>query len=259
MRTRSLICYATIFVCLAAVALVARRPACSAAEPNERVRAKMKRARKAAAQRQRRIIYNDDGCNVEMYDTPEKFLSLRLRQVVNTQVDSVFHCTGVTGLFLTHFPKVGELVGEFVSPDSMAHAIVERDSMRALAAQGKDPLAIATDYLHENRVEVFWSLRMNDIHDSMPGCEWLMPRFKREHPEYLLGKPDQIRLPMSDPRYWWSAFNYERPEVREYVYRMIEDVCARYDVDGVELDWFRSPLLFPETLDLRDATARHTQ
>jgi len=41
----------------------------------------MKKARKQAAQRSRRVIYNDDGDDVRPYKTPEELLSLRVKQV----------------------------------------------------------------------------------------------------------------------------------------------------------------------------------
>ena len=38
--------------------------------------------------------------------------------------------------------------------------------------------------------------------------------------------------------------DYGRPEVREKVYRILADVAGRYDVDGIEMDFFRHPVLF---------------
>ena len=38
--------------------------------------------------------------------------------------------------------------------------------------------------------------------------------------------------------------NYGRREVRQFVFRFIRDVCERYDIDGVQLDFLRNPILF---------------
>ena len=38
------------------------------------------------------------------------------------------------------------------------------------------------------------------------------------------------------------------PEVREKVFRIFRDVCMRYDVDGIEMDFFRHPLYFREMM-----------
>ena len=191
-----------------------------------------------------------------MYETPKKFLALRLRQIADTQVDTVFYCTGATGLFLTHFPQVGELVGDSVAP--RAHGITIRDSMAALQNDGYDPLNVAADYCHQHGIEIFWSLRMNDVHDAF--TDWLLPRYKREHPDWCLGTAvAKQEFPQSDPRWWWSALNYGVPEVRDLVFRMFEDVCGRYDVDGIELDFFRAPMFFKPTLLLNPVDRGHVE
>ena len=220
----------------------------------------MDKALREARRRRRRVIYNDDGCYVGRHDTPERFTDHRLRQTVGTQVDTVFYCTGVTGLFLTHFPApgAGELVGEFVTEASHQHARLITSSVRALQASGHDPLALAVEFCHRHDQEIFWSLRMNDIHDAMAECDWLLPRYKREHPDWCLGRREyQDNYGRHSPRWWWTALNYEVSEVRDLVFRCFADVCSRYDVDGIEIDWFRSPMFFPPTLDLEDVTPEH--
>jgi hypothetical protein len=42
----------------------------------------------------------------------------------------------------------------------------------------------------ENGIEIFWSMRMNDIHDQMHRAEKphpFFPKLKEDHPEYLVG------------------------------------------------------------------------
>ena len=220
-----------------------------------RTQPQIEEARKEAAARRRRIIYNDDGCHVRMYDTPDNFLSLRLRQIADTQVDSVFYCTGVTGMFFTHFPQVGELIGD--NDASLNPGKIKcRDSMAALKKAGHDPLAMAVDFCHEESTEVFWSLRMNDIHDSYG--EHLVIREKYEHPDWCLGtRANKGKFSESDPAWWWSALNYEVPQVRDMIFRFCEDVCGRYAVDGIELDFFRAPLFFKPSTELEPVTPRH--
>ena len=216
----------------------------------------MKQARKEAARRPRRIVYNDDGGYTPLYETPEEFLALRFNQTVNTQIDTVFYCTGVTGVF-THLAQVGEVFGEFVSDEtSPEHLIARRDSISKLREAGYDSLELAVNFCRENNREIFFTLRMNDIHDSFMDCH--LSRWKREHPEYLLGKSgDYSRYVNTNLRAWWSFLDYEIPEVREYVFRILEDVCQRYDIDGLELDWFRHPLFFGPTMDLQPVEPKH--
>jgi hypothetical protein len=68
--------------------LIAAEPSVSAEDTSETTAA-MRQARKKAAQRRRRIMYNDDGCHTRPYSTPEEFLSLRLNQLIGTQVDTI--------------------------------------------------------------------------------------------------------------------------------------------------------------------------
>jgi uncharacterized lipoprotein YddW (UPF0748 family) len=81
---------------------------------------------------------------------------------------------------------------------------------------------------------------MNDIHDI-----WnpkLVPQWKKDHPKCLMGKKGEK---------WWIAVNYEHPGVRDQAFLLIQEVCEQYDVDGIELDFFRAPLFFkPQTKGL---------
>jgi Glycosyl hydrolase-like 10 len=216
----------------------------------------LQEARKKAAWRQRRIMYNDDGCHVRPYTTPEELVALRLKQIVGTQVDTISYCTGGGGLFWGHQPKVGELVGEFVTENDGQYVKDMCSSLQALKELGTDPLAVAVEFGHANGMEVFWSYRMNNIEDSF--APWSHPRWKREHPEYLLGKPeDYAKYPMTDPRKWWAGLNFAVPEVRGHVLAIFEDVFTRYDIDGVDMDWFRHPRFFPETTEERAVTPEH--
>lgn len=59
--------------------------------------------------RKRRIIYNDDGDAVFLrkHATPQAFLAARIEPALDTQVDSIFFCTGVTTL-CRHDTQVGQ-------------------------------------------------------------------------------------------------------------------------------------------------------
>lgn len=215
-----------------------------------------KRERKAAAWRKRRIMYNDDGCDVRPFTTPEQFLALRLRQLEGTQVDTICYCTGGGGLFWGHIPRVGEALGEFVSGSDEQYVQDLSAGLHALEKQGTDPLALAVQFGHGHGMEVFWSCRMNNIEDSF--APWGRSRWKREHPEFLLGVPeDYDKYEMTDPRKWWAALDFAVPEVREYLLRIFEDVSTRYDIDGIDMDWFRHPRFFRETNDDQPVTPEH--
>ena len=68
---------------------------------------------------------------------------------------------------------------------------------------------------------------MNDAH----GNDFLRTKFWEEHPAY------QIR---------GGALNFGYDEVRNYVYRLIEEAVRRYYCDGIELDFQHFPTHFTD-------------
>lgn len=235
-------------------------PAASTLLAGQKEPAALAAAREKAKHRRRRLIYNNDGDDIFSAGstTPDAFLSKRLKHILGTQVDSVFYCMGETTLF-NHLAQVGETYGEFCR-DGTPGATV-RDNIRALKATGADTLSLAVNFCHKNNLEIFSSHRINDIHDSVADWDYLLSRWKRENPKYLLGTPairDQIR-DTNSPKFWWSALDFEHPEVRDYLCRIQEDVCTRYDIDGMEIDYFRSPMFFKPNLDYQPATSAQVE
>jgi hypothetical protein len=241
---------------LAAMEQSAFGAAVDAAEP-----AALAALRKKAQQRRRRLIHNNDGGEIGEpgADTPKGFLAKRSLPLVGTQVDSIFYCTGATVMF-SHFAKVGEMYGEFCPHDNSFGGLYGKN-LAALKAAGRDPLVMTIEFCRHNKLEVFFTHRINDIHDSMDWCSFELSRWKREHPQYLLGRiADRDKSGgMNSPKYWWSALDFEKPEVLDYLCRIQEDVCDRYDVDGVEIDYFRSPMFFRPNLEYQPATAAQVE
>lgn len=199
--------------------------------------------RKSAADRPRRILFNNDGGEPVMeMRTPTKqaFLDCRTSQLAGTQVDSIFYCSRTSGFgVFTHFTKVGQVF-------TCTEGRYSGNQMAALLKAGLDPLAMQVEFGHANKMEVFWSMRMNDTHDGSK-AEYGPILFKdnvlkNAHPEWLIGT--QARPPKHGA---WSAVDYARPEIRDLAYRYLEEVCRNYDVDGVELDFFRHPVFFKST------------
>ncbi len=227
------------FSCVAAAVLAALfvgpMQAQSASDPAPKPSKDMKAARKAAAHRTRRIIVNNDGNDArglkegEQKDV-EAFLARRTSPLAGSQVDTIYYCSGVFN-FYTQKSDETELRG---------HGDQRKlDWAWELTKLGTDSLTVITDFGHKHNMEVFWSMRMNDTHDSADGA--LLSQWKLSHPELLMGKKED-RFRHGGGR--WSAVNYGLPEVREKVFRILRDVCTRYDVDGIELDFFRHPVYF---------------
>jgi len=231
-----------VILCWPSVSLSQERPKGPMSETE------MREARKKAAHRRRRVIMNNDGndCRNPKPDepkTPENFLSKRTSPLLGSHVDAIFYCTGVFNSY-TQKSDETELRGH---GDQFAV-----DWAWELGKQGRDALAIMVDFGHQNGIEVFWSMRMNDTHDSADGallCQW-----KKDHPGCLMGKKGD-KFAAGGGR--WSAVNYGLPEVRDKVFRILQDVCARYDVDGIEMDFFRHPVYFKPQMLGEPVTQEH--
>lgn len=232
----------------------------------------MQRARREAAHRQRRVIFNNDGNEAvyfpaAMKPTAENVLALRVSPLADSHVDAIFYCTNRGfGMFL-HRTKVGEVLTR-ETREKQGYYADKRNIIGDLLEQGTDPLQIMVDFARRHGKEVFWSMRMNDIHDA--GNSSMLPRFKKEHPELLFGTPRNPPPFRGYSSAWgsevgpawggYSGVDYAEEAVREFALAGITEVCNRYDLDGVELDFFRSPVLFkshawgkPVTEEERDA------
>lgn len=201
---------------------------------------KMSSARQArfkAAHKVRRVIVNNDGDDSRWEDpfddvniiTPELFLSKRTLGLAEAPVDTVFYCDGRT-VDLNHRSK-------YVGPTRIFNAGYVFDAFKEL---GTDSLELTVDYLHQHGKEVFWSIRMNDCHDSTRSS-WL-GEFKKSHPELLVGRVGKSRIKY--PAKKIACLDYTLPQVRDLIFNIFEEVIVNYDVDGVEMDFFRHPAFF---------------
>ena len=101
-------------------------------------------------------------------------------------------------------------------------------AMFALYQQGVDYPRKMIDAARRNRQKAWISVRMNDDHNpglpDHPGHSTLW----KSHPEWRLD----------------YGMDYEQPAVREHFMSLIREVCSRYDLDGLELDFLRFWLYF---------------
>lgn len=201
----------------------------------------LKQARQKAADRPRRIIYNDDGGAVTKNLTNPTVQGVieagKVQHLVGSQVDSLFYCSKSSGFgIFTHFTKIGDV---FTSKED----IFKLSGMAELVKANIDPLKVMVDFSKQNKIEIFWSMRMNDTHDGSrtdyAPVVFKANRLKNAHPEFLLSTAD--RRPKHGA---WSAVDYTHPEIRDYAFRFIEEVCLNYDIDGIELDFLRHPVFF---------------
>ena len=172
------------------------------------------------SKRTRKIIYNDDADAAthyaDKYPTVKDFLAARFNWCINSQVDSYFWCIG-NGQKVPwnepYNPQLGDV-----------HQVMVGAARKA-------------------GLEIFASLRMNDTHDAWTPA--LLPQEKIDHPECLIGSKDEyVPGAISLAHFSWSSWDYSHEWVRTYFLNFINDICARYDWDGLELDFCHMPLYF---------------
>lgn len=177
--------------------------------------------------RKKRFIMNNDGNDLRKLNgqndsliNDAQFISERTSGLEKTAITTISYSTGIFNKY-THKSE-----------------LTEHFSQKA-ANTNLDPLQAIIDYGKENKKEIWWSMRMNDTHDS-----WLpkkLSKWKKDNPDCLMGNQNS-HFEFGGNR--WSALNYENEKVRIQVLRIIEDVLSNYEVDGIELDFFRHPVFF---------------
>ncbi len=125
-----------------------------------------------------------------------------------------------------------------------------RELFRNITAMRKncpDYMRVRYEYCRGKGVEMWHSMRMNDIHWTPIGNEELPQHCDRwrEHKEQL----------RAWYRHTWrsiwndNAFDYGQDEVYRYHLKLAEEYLLDYESDGIELDWLRSCPVFKPGFD----------
>ncbi len=234
-------------------------------------------SRQEMRNRKRRIIWNNDSADLSVtanyntqgaewgagkpgyehfpsrFESVDDFLGVRMKgKLEGTQVDSIFYL-GYCSMPNWEFPT---------------------ENTRLI---GPDPLKHVVDYAHSNGMEFFYSLIMNDIHHAVHQGTFMWSKFRLENLHLLQGKVDRKwfeeevlpwvrgetdKHPLTDAleagrRLFvpyegkrpgdfrtWVAYDWGRREVRDYVLGVVKEACRRYDLEGIEFDWGRTPPFF---------------
>ena len=193
------------------------------------------------------IIYNWDG-DLHAWDevpqSTETFLATVFAPVQETQVGALSWCVG--GHLARWDSEVVELEGDALErryDSAVSYRLAE--NIRLALERGEDPDRELVQRARSLGLHAYASIRMNDNHFDGAQLEDLaalrhtdMTQLRRQHPEWLLG---------SQTSEWFAlSWNLEVPQVRDHRLAYIEEVCRRYDWDGVELDWMRHPFHLPQ-------------
>lgn len=191
-------------------------------------------ARQKAAWQPRPLILDDDGDLVYADETqkgPESFLSLRMHDCRKAGVNSLAWC------IMWGIAKKGKTSVRYWQ--TQKQGIPFQKNM-------PDPTTVVAKFCRQNQIEVFGSIRMNDGHDGfgLPFPQLVYP-LKVQHPEMLIGNSSQRGRPTDGlAAAMWSGLNYAHRAVREDRLWWIENTARHYDLQGVDLNFFRMPWCF---------------
>ena len=215
---------------------------------------------------QPRLLFNSDGdsCTYSFFEPPmtPKQLCRGVDELEDTDVDVFIYNLNRGGDTFSHRTAVGEIYGDSVTTwdvldrwqshpraayfkECVARRKNVADNTRAILDAGLDPVDILAARSHELGMAFWASLRMNDIHEDDSRRTFAhRSRFKKDHPELLIGSPypDPERGYPFDNFTW--AFDYARQEVRDHELAIILEACQKYDLDGFELDFQRAEWCF---------------
>ncbi len=178
-----------------------------------------------------RVIFNSDGHSTfkDAQGNMDHWLENLFGPLENSHVDALFWCDGAGGNTANYQSDVLELSGHRFGK------IIPH--LKEMLDEGHDPPEIVVREAHRRKMDVFFSFRFNDVHDRFLPEE--LPVFKVEHPEWLIGEQDYGTTTSGK-----TSLNFAVPEVRELKYKIAEEVMTKYDFDGIEIDFLRSPPYF---------------
>ena len=201
-----------------------------------------------------RVIFNCDGHSVFATAKGDvaAFVDNVFGPLADSHVDALFWNDGAGGNTANYDSPVLERTGRRIGKVD--------DTLERWIGEGNDPPKIIVREAHRRGIDVFYSLRVNDIHDSFLPNEFAT--FKAEHPEWLLGdakltgEGHSLAAQVPSDVYsseFLSSLNFAVPEVRDLKVRAIRAVAERYDFDGIELDLMRFPRMFRAFLEFRNS------
>ena len=167
--------------------------------------------------------------------TSAKSITAQFAPIENTQIDTIV-CCPMSWRFYS-FPSQVDLTWK--EPDKHPRDLHLYPAWKKVVdhlTAGGDPLKDALELARKQKKRFVVSFRMNDRHYVQNERFPTHNNFWREHPEYRFGKDSGMP----------PVLNYGIPQVREFYFAVLEEICTKYDIDGIELDFQRAPHFFLE-------------
>ena len=173
-------------------------------------------------------------------DSSPEYIASFIKKLEHTDVDAIMCCPTMWRTNL--FPSEVDPTWKSYKPGQPLSKFKSYDYSMSYLHAGGDPVKETLDACRKYGKDFFVSYRMND-HHYVQDLEWPSHNdFWRDHPEYWLANSDTS--PYRQDRNDIRLHNYLLAPVRDYYFSIIEELCTKYDVDGVELDFQRFPRFF---------------
>ena len=199
------------------------------------------------------IVIHDDFFNF-LWNTPgvedPANLAKAAGRELESKADIISLCVAMPEICLYYPAQVGEVLG------SNGEGNLRLDvMMRALTTAGVDPFGVVVDRLRRDGCSVLAKVRVSDCHHVAGFPQW-KSQFWQQHPEWRIGNieaelggevsfssssrvgPTELERSIRDRG---QLLDYAVPQVREHRLSVIRDFMQRYDVDGLTLNFLRTP------------------
>lgn len=203
---------------------------------------------------ERRIWINEDNASFYIGFPAEAMSVAGCQALVDTYVaqgavEGISFCANVSRalfdsqvwepLYTDYDPEAGDdqaclawLPPDWRSLDRATHGRTWIHHLWLLRSCGVDHLAVWLDRCRHHGVQGRLSMRMNDVHHAHEPTAFWHHRLWRERPELR-------RAPHRDEGWFEHAYDYRHDTVVAHHCALIDELCDRYDLDGLELDWVR--------------------
>jgi len=184
-----------------------------------------------ASDRQRRIILHHDVIGPSVLSTPWKKPVDQLDEIVD------YFMQPYESEVAEHVDSVFYEWGEGY-PAMWPSKIVRRAKIEFPRwwEAGIDPVEVLVRETKKRNREVFFTYRLNgsDVEGDSEYADWKLSSIKRQHQDWLIKAPWDF--------YYWD-FTFQG--VRDYKVSILREMAEIYDVDGLQIDFTRSPIVLP--------------
>ena len=186
-----------------------------------------------------RVFLFDDGRHAAcLYQfepplTPED-LTFNVDQLVDSGVDTLVYFSGMEGGVVLYDSEVAQKWGDNVT--RWTHPVWYRASrnLQQLIRDGHDPLKLLCERCHDKGILFLASdwVNLSGGDRATYGGQGRKADFVYDNPQFQVGPEDGARGQAVDPK----RFSFLHQQVRDYRFRIFEELLARYSTDGIELN-----------------------